>query len=125
MALSKPAKSELQRVSSRLHCFNLIRSSQYSNIKAVGSDSFPVPVRPSGSAIRHVWPVDRKWLSAAESAPMRIPSKDHDYTLAALFIGTLSAPHRAKGPIVRMAEVKRISKTSTEIVFSRGVMESL
>jgi hypothetical protein len=80
----------------------------------------------SGSAVRfrHVWLVDRQWLSAAESAPMRIPSKDHDYTLAAPFFGTLSASHGEKGPIVRMAEVKHISKTSTEIVFSRGAMES-
>jgi hypothetical protein len=55
---------------------------------------------------------------------MKIPSKDHDYTLAAQFLGTLSAPHKKKGPIVRMAEVKHISKISTEIVFSRGAMES-
>jgi hypothetical protein len=110
-------------VSGRIHFFNVIRSSQYSNIKAVGYDSFPIPVRPSGSAIRHVWLVDRQWLSAAESAPMRIPSKDHEYTLAAPFLGTLSASHGEKGPIVRMAEVKHISKTSTEIVFSRGVMK--
>jgi hypothetical protein len=56
---------------------------------------------------------------------MRIPSKAHDYTLAAPFLGTISTPHGEKGPIVRMAEVKHISKTSTEIVFSRGAMESL
>jgi hypothetical protein len=68
--------------------------------------------------------VDRQWLSVAESAPMGIPSKDHDYTLAAPFLGTLSAPHGEKGPIVRMDEVKHISKTSTEIVFSIGAMES-
>jgi hypothetical protein len=55
---------------------------------------------------------------------MRIPSKDHDYTLAAPFLGTLSARHGEKGPIVRIAEIKHISKTSTEIVFSRGAMES-
>jgi hypothetical protein len=55
---------------------------------------------------------------------MRIPSKDHYYTLAAKFLGTLSAPHGEKGPIVRMAEVKHISKTSTELLFSRGAMES-
>jgi hypothetical protein len=118
MALSKPAKSELQRVSDRIHFFNVIRSSHYSNIKAVGYDS--------GSAVRfrHVWLVDCKWLSAAESVPVRIPSKNHDYTLTAQFLGTLSAPHGEKGPIVRMAEVKHISKTSTEIVFSRGVMKS-
>jgi hypothetical protein len=124
MALSKPAKSELQRVSSRIHFFNVIRSSQYSNIKPVGYHSFPIPVRPSGSAIRHVWLVNRQWLSAAESAPMRIPSKDNDYALTAPFLGTLSAPHGEKSPIVRMAEVIHISKTSTEIVFSKGAMES-
>jgi hypothetical protein len=54
---------------------------------------------------------------------MRIPSKDHDYILAAPFLGTLSAPHRENGPIIRMDEVKHISKTSTETVFSRGAME--
>jgi hypothetical protein len=32
---------------------------------------------------------------------MRISSKDHDYTVAAPFLGTLSAPHGEKGPIVR------------------------
>jgi hypothetical protein len=58
MALSNPAKSELQRVCGRIHFFNVIRSSQYSNIKAVGYDSFIIPVRPSGSAIRHVWLVE-------------------------------------------------------------------
>jgi hypothetical protein len=122
MALSKPAKSELQRVSGRIHFFNVIRSSQYSNIKAVGYDSFPIPVRPSRSTTFGWW--NRKWLSAAEGATMRIPSKDYDYTLAAPFLGTLSSPHGEKGPIVRTAEVKHISKISPEIVFSRGAMES-
>jgi hypothetical protein len=58
MALLKPAKSELQRVSSRIHFFNVFRSSQYSNITAVGYYSFTIRVRPSGSAIRHVWLVE-------------------------------------------------------------------
>jgi hypothetical protein len=58
MAFSNPAKSELQRVSSRIHFFNVIRSSHYSNIKAVRYNNFPIPVRPAGSAIRHVWLVE-------------------------------------------------------------------
>jgi hypothetical protein len=51
--LSKPAKSELQRVSSRIHFFNVIRSSQYSNIKAVGSHRIPIvgALSHSGSAV--------------------------------------------------------------------------
>jgi hypothetical protein len=46
MALSKLAKSELQRVSDRIHFFNVIRSSQYSNFKAVGYHRIPIPVPP-------------------------------------------------------------------------------
>jgi hypothetical protein len=115
MALSKPAKSELQRVSRRIYFFNVIRSSHYSNMTAVGYDNFTIPVRPSGSATFGRW--NRKWLSAAEGAPMRITSKNHYYTLTAPFVGTLSAPHGEKGPIVWMAEVKHISKTNTKIVF--------
>jgi hypothetical protein len=55
---------------------------------------------------------------------MRIPSKDHDYTLAAPFLGILSAPHGEKGPIIRVAKVKHISKPSTEMAFSIGAIES-
>jgi hypothetical protein len=118
MALSKPAKSELQRVSSRIHFFNAIRSSPYLNIKVVGYHRIPIvsALCHSGSVIRHVW-LDRQWLSAAETTPMRIPSEDYDYTLAVPFLGTLSAPHVEKGPIIRMGEVKHISKASTKIVF--------
>jgi hypothetical protein len=52
MALSKPAKSELQRVSGRIYFFNGIRSSQYSNTKAVGYDRIPIvsALSHSGSA---------------------------------------------------------------------------
>jgi hypothetical protein len=81
---------------------------------------FGRPVPPSATFGR--W--NRKWLSAAEVAPMRIPSKDHDHTLTAPFLGALSAAHGEKGPIVRTTDVKHISKTGTETTFSRGSMES-
>jgi hypothetical protein len=64
MALSKPAKSALQRVSGHIHSFNVIRSSRYSNIKAVGYDRIPIVSalshsgRPSGSATFGWWIVN-------------------------------------------------------------------
>jgi hypothetical protein len=64
MAISKPAKSELHGVSGRIHFFNVIRSSKYSNIKAVGYHRIPIvsALSHSGSAVRfgHVWLVDRQ-----------------------------------------------------------------